>query len=164
MNRGRRFFPNGIRTMHRLTTDWFCSTMRIPLVILVALAFLMTGCGLLTNLPFLAGLVPGASKIDVVVKRRGCSEFSRTAVLTVVAPEQNGIPQWFSPMARSRPGRRSCTPLIKKGRNACSFSSVLCPNMSPYKYRSRATQMEGPIHLAIRVFRSKASCTPRKEP
>lgn len=95
MNRGRRFFPNGIRTMHRLTTDWFCSTMRIPLVILVALAFLMTGCGLLTNLPFLAGLVPGASKIDVVAKRRGCSEFSRTAVLTAVQPEQNGTYQWF---------------------------------------------------------------------
>lgn len=81
--------------MHYLTTDWFCSTMRIPLLILVALAFSVTGCGLLTNLPFFPGLVPGASKVEVATKRRGCSEFSRTAVLTVVEPEQNGTYQWF---------------------------------------------------------------------
>lgn len=95
MSRDRRFVPNGIRTTHCLTTDWFCSTMRIPLVILVALAFSVTGCGLLTNLPFFAGLVPGASKVEVAAKRRGCSEFSRTAVLTAVEPEQNGTYQWF---------------------------------------------------------------------
>ncbi len=70
-------------------------TLRISWVTLVALTVSAPGCDSLGNLPFWAGLIPGASKINVEVKRRGCSEFSRTAVMTAVAPDQNSTIQWF---------------------------------------------------------------------
>ncbi|MBA5868189.1 MAG: DUF3105 domain-containing protein [Nitrospira sp. CR1.3] len=95
MGMARRVFSISTRTMQRLSSGSFRATLHVSIVILVALTVSAPGCGLLANLPFLAGLVPGASKIDVVTKRRGCSEFSQTAVLTVVAPEQNGTYQWF---------------------------------------------------------------------
>ncbi len=80
--------------MHRLTLGCFRTTPLISLVTLFALAVSAPGCDSLANLPFLAWLVPGASKLEVVVKRRGCSEFSRSAALTVVNPEAGVIPQW----------------------------------------------------------------------
>jgi len=82
--------------MRRVLSGNVGAILRIPFAALVVLLASATGCDSLAILPFLAGLVPGASKVDVEVKRRGCSEFSRTAALAVVAlPEQSETPQWF---------------------------------------------------------------------
>lgn len=68
--------------------------LRVSFAILFAFTVVASGCDSLANLPFLAWLFPADSKLDVVVKRRGCSEFSRSAVLTVANPETGVIPQW----------------------------------------------------------------------
>lgn len=62
---------------------------------LIAITVSVSGCGLFSTLPFLAGFGSAPGKVEVVSKRRGCSEFSHTAVLTVNSPVQATAIQWF---------------------------------------------------------------------
>lgn len=64
-------------------------------VALVAITASVSGCGLFSTLPFLDGLGSAPGKVEVVSKRRGCSEFSHSAVLTANSPGQLAAIQWF---------------------------------------------------------------------
>lgn len=53
------------------------------------------GCGGIGVLSVLSGLWPQSTDIDVQMKRRGCSEFSRTVVFTATSTDTDMAIQWF---------------------------------------------------------------------
>lgn len=75
------------------------NSLRFPSQWLVGFSVVVTalvpGCGEIEGLLILRGLWPQFDNIDVQMKRRGCSEFSRTVVFTATTSDSDRTIQWF---------------------------------------------------------------------
>ncbi|MCK6485902.1 MAG: DUF3105 domain-containing protein [Phycisphaerae bacterium] len=70
-------------------------TRSLRFVLLAALVWSNVGCGLPGYTSLLDGFLLPTSQLEVQIKRRGCSEFSKSAVLTAVTPNTDRSFQWY---------------------------------------------------------------------